>query len=338
MANEETTAPATAIEPAPATPTSTSTATAPVLPAPAPYIQAAETIRSTAKWLVTAFAGVGAILVAGIPLTKLGDLQGWRFPAAALAIVIALGMIAYIIFKVAKVFTAPYITLANLVFGTFPKGKRRIFGKLRYEQDIRQFKRIMNAVIESHDQLYGDAVETLNDLLVELRKANGELRDAKMSVLSSDATNEKESDERLRAVEERQARVASAAERVVAFANYEAVRTTFEGTGKPMAVSALIVAAAIGSFAWCVGSEPPAPLRVTSPVRVLLSLDPKDDWTKLLGTDCNTATLISAVAIAGDFSKPTVVTTGDGGCKVARIDLTAKQGLAVPVVPPPPVK
>ena len=69
---------------------------------------------------------------------------------------------------------------------------------------------------------------------------------------------------------------------------------------------------------------------------MLLNLYPKgDEWAKKLGTTCDIRDLVDAVAISGDFSEPTVVTTGAGACNVTRIDLTAEKGVAVPVVPTP---
>ena len=261
MATEETQSkepPAGAETPRQETVVSTAgTAQAPPTPSPVPptpYQQPAETIRSSAKWLVTAFAGVGAILVAGIPLTKLGDLHGWRLAAAPIAIAIALATIAYIIFQVAKVFTAPYITLANLVAGYIPPKTGKwaiawIVGWLASWFHTHQLERIMEAVQESRSELYGADAATVADLNTRLININKKLREAGPGERSED--DEKE-----------QTRLTSAAERIVAFANYEAVRRTYRRMLKPMAAGGLIVAVAVGFFAYFVGSAPPTPLRV----------------------------------------------------------------------------
>ena len=42
---------------------------------PSGYADATAALRATARWIVTALAGVAGVLLAGVPLTGLGGLQ-----------------------------------------------------------------------------------------------------------------------------------------------------------------------------------------------------------------------------------------------------------------------
>jgi hypothetical protein len=303
----------------------------------APFQQAADTIRSTAKWLVTAFAGVGGILIAGIPLTGLGKLSSSRLLVAAIAIGVALAAIAYIIPLVSHVFTAKYITLADLAYQGFPEST----SKFAYWRVTRRLNPIMKAIVESRDELYGAEARDLAELNARITKVNERLRaDSADERVMRQRTSAGRRDVSRRASSQRSAAIAeqsslaAAAERVVAFANYEDVRGTFKGLYGPMAAAAAVVACGVVLFAYVVGSTP-SQVDVTSPTPVVLSLTSKAaDWVKMLGPTCDISK-VDAVAISGDFAEPVVVTSGTGGCKVTRIAMTAKLGYAVPVVAVP---
>jgi hypothetical protein len=280
---------------------------------PTPYQQAAETIRSTAKWLVTAFAGVGGVLIAGIPLTGLGKLQAGRLTVAIIAIAAALAAIAFIIPRVSQVFTAKYITLADLTFQSFPKGT----GKVGQWLVTRRLEPIMSAVDKSRDELYGAEASDLADLNEKITQVNEVLRAGPRGRQPASLLD--------------RSSLAAAAERVVAFANYEDVRRTFRSVYRPMAIAAAIVAAGVVVFAYVVGSTSMT-IEVTTPSPVLLSLNPSlSYWPRILGPNCDISR-VDAVAISGDFFEPEVITSGTRGCKVARFKMTPTTGLAVPVV------
>ena len=101
--------------------------------APSPYQQATESIRAAARWLMTAFAAVGGVLVAGVPLSDLGRLEvrSARFVLAVSAVAVALVAIGYMIRTVARVFTARYVSFGELAAADFPEKagrQRRVLG------------------------------------------------------------------------------------------------------------------------------------------------------------------------------------------------------------------
>ena len=72
-----------------------------------PYREATQGIRSSARWLVTAFAAVGGALVAGVPLTDLTqvDTSSSHFWLALVSAGLSLAVIGGMILGVSQVFT-----------------------------------------------------------------------------------------------------------------------------------------------------------------------------------------------------------------------------------------
>ena len=75
---------------------------------------ASSQIQATAKWIIAAFAGVGAALIAGLQLTGLGKLDFVEFLIAVAGLALALGAVLVAIRVVSKVLTPPEILLDEL--------------------------------------------------------------------------------------------------------------------------------------------------------------------------------------------------------------------------------
>lgn len=58
------------------------------------YTQAVGQLRTTAQWLVTASAGVGAVIVAGLALKSIGGLHDLRLVGAIAAAIIGVAAVA----------------------------------------------------------------------------------------------------------------------------------------------------------------------------------------------------------------------------------------------------
>jgi hypothetical protein len=80
------------------------------------YAKGTEGLRATAKWLLAVLAAVGTVLLAGLQLTKLGELHGqWlRLAIALAASAAALSAVGYMIAATSRIFTDPWVTLDNL--------------------------------------------------------------------------------------------------------------------------------------------------------------------------------------------------------------------------------
>ena len=75
---------------------------------------ASNQIQVTAKWIIAAFAGVGAALIAGLQLTGLGKLDFVELLIAVAGLTLALAAVLVAIWVVAKVLTPPEILLDEL--------------------------------------------------------------------------------------------------------------------------------------------------------------------------------------------------------------------------------
>lgn len=72
-------------------------------------------MRATAKWIIGAFAGVGALLLGGMPLAAIGKIHGrGDAVAVALGILIAVTGVSWAIWHTSEALTPPVTTLAGL--------------------------------------------------------------------------------------------------------------------------------------------------------------------------------------------------------------------------------
>ena len=76
-----------------------------------PLAAAAERIRDSAKWLLGSFAAVGAILVAGLQLTGVGELEDGRLRWALGGLAVAVVGVVIAIGAAGAVVTKTFVTL-----------------------------------------------------------------------------------------------------------------------------------------------------------------------------------------------------------------------------------
>ena len=88
-----------------------------------PYLKASDNIRAAARWLVAAFAAVGGVLVAGVPLTDIGRIKPWStdFFWATGGLAVALAAIAYMIYTTSRVFTDRFVSFNEFIGGDRPR-------------------------------------------------------------------------------------------------------------------------------------------------------------------------------------------------------------------------
>jgi hypothetical protein len=277
-----------------------------------PYRDGTEGIRSAARWLATAFAGIGGVLVAGVPLTGLGetDVGSLSFWLALASVAVAVGALGYMIFSISRVFTAEFVSLAEFAMSSFPVTTNR-WMQTRRSTLLGEISRSIN---ESRDELYGDVAETVATLSKQLAQANDTKRRSDKGKVPGEGPTELE----------------AAAERVRDFANYELARRMFRALLPRLAFAGTIVVIGVAVYAFEIGHAPPAPPSVSSPIPVRLVITSKRILTKL-GRTCNSSA-IYGVAVAGRLRAPEVVTAGSNGCAALRLKITPSTGVAIPLV------
>lgn len=206
----------------------------------ASYAAATETLRTTARWLLTAFAGVGGLLVAGLQLTGLGalsDRQLARLVVALLAIVVSLGGVGFMIWRTSQVLTDEWMSLAQLQVEDFelaastPPSEQAAIRRAALLRSIRDKAQVYQ------DELYADVAGSLAELGGLLAEANRKAREGQVTQPSLE-----------------QLRAAAAA--VVQFANYHRTRVEFIRLRSDLVWAGVVVVVAVVTFAYA--ANPPA--------------------------------------------------------------------------------
>jgi hypothetical protein len=213
------------------------------------YTAQLEVLRSTAKWLTAAFAGVGGILVAGLQLTGIGDLpvSSWRLYVALGTAGVALTSVGFMIRMTSTVLTHEWLTLAS--FSDEYIGALSTPGKdHRKQQHIAKIRDELN---HSRHELYGYAAPDIEQLHRSLREADEEIwRTQPASENHAEATR-------------RAAMIRRAAREAVQYANYHYTLDLFRAMRAKIAIAALVVAVSAGTFAYA--TNPP---KKDEPVKV----------------------------------------------------------------------
>lgn len=206
------------------------------------YAAATETLRSATRWLLTAAAGGGLALVAGLQLTNVGSLSvaDWpRLVATGAGLVTALTAAGYMIWRTSQLLTNKWITLAQLYLERFehrlrnsPRNRDKRLGEAldRIYDDLQVYK----------DELYGDVADSVSELYLELQKVNATARTHPLFVRGR----------RLTALRD-------AVNTVVQAANYFYTRENFDALRIQFARSTAAFAVGVVVFAYA--SNPPKP-------------------------------------------------------------------------------
>lgn len=313
---------------------------------PSPFQQATSNLHATARWIVTALAGVGGVLVAGVPLTGLGKTGGYVSTVVALCgLAVALIAIGIMIPTVARVFTTPYITLAALQIAELPTHRG---------QSTHQVTAVLDSVLLNREELFGDQAPDLGILYQRLARDNNELRNTRSgedSAVSASGTTAQARQAEDLAARETQTRdeatvrreieaLRATATRVVDFANYEATRRRFVRLYPKLAIAGVIAAAGVALYAFQV-SRPLPQDSITKPTPVIVSLPNKTYLHRMLGNNCVLSRVV-AVAESGSFTRPTIVTVPTSDCRAARFEVPAgavvipSNSLPASTIPPSP--
>lgn len=226
---------------------------------PGGYAAQLETIRSVAKWLIAAFAAVGALLVAGLSISGIGELSpsSWRLYVAGSSAALALATIAFMIKEASDVLSHEWLTLAS--FGDDQTS--RLSNARESSWHATQLLDIDEKLEVSRHELFGYAAETRPALQKRLRLADQNLRRIRPG--SRRALKWAREAEVLR----------QAARDTVQYANYCYTLKLFQRMRIRLVWTALVAAISIGIFAYSVNppkiSDPgkARPVATTSPSR-----------------------------------------------------------------------
>ena len=207
----------------------------------ASYATATDNLRAAARWLLTAAAAAGGVLVAGLQLTGLGSLGAGDWPrllVACLALAVGLGAVGYMIFQASLMLTDEWITLAQLDLEMI---NRHLAGpgRRRDRRRLERIKRIRGELENSQDEFYGSVASSIPDLYRRLIDANRQARQSPGAAHAKTAAELKE-----------------VVDTLVQAANYAYARSAFAALRQRLIWAGTVFVAGIVVFAYA--ANPPA--------------------------------------------------------------------------------
>jgi hypothetical protein len=119
----------------------------------------------------------------------------------------------------------------------------------------------------------------------------------------------------------------AASSQLIAFANQRVIERRFRVLRRSVQLGGIAVLIGVGAFALAPKFAQPSPLAVAKPTQVTIFVKLPSKF----GPTC-TAAQLNGIAIGGDWDEPVVVTDASKGCRVTKLDLLSKIGIAIPVI------
>jgi hypothetical protein len=207
----------------------------------ASYATATNNLRAAARWLLTAAAASGGVLVAGLQLTRLGSLGAGDWPRllfACLGLAAGLGAVGYQVYQASLMLTDEWITLAQLDLELI---NRQLAGpgRRRDRRRLEQIKKIRAELEDYQDEFYGAVADSISDLYRRLIEANKNARESPGPAPAAEA-----------------ARLKDVVDTVVQAANYAYARSAFAALRQRLIGAGAVFVAGIVIFAYA--ANPPA--------------------------------------------------------------------------------
>jgi len=207
----------------------------------ASYATATNNLRAAARWLLTAAAASGGVLVAGLQLTGLGSLGAGDWPRllfACLGLAAGLGAVGYQVYQASLMLTDEWITLAQLDLEVI---NRQLAGssRRRDRRRLEQIKKIRAELENYQDEFYAAVADSISDLYRRLIVANRNARESPSPAHAREA-----------------ARLKDVVDAVVQAANYAYARAAFTALRRHLIGAGAVFVAGIVIFAYA--ANPPA--------------------------------------------------------------------------------
>ncbi|MGW7278863.1 hypothetical protein ACWGIV_11265 [Streptomyces sp. NPDC054844] len=270
-------------------------------------------IRAAARWLISAFAAIGALLVAGLQLQSVGTItEPLRLTIALGTVFLALLATGWVIIYASRVLIAPAMTWDDLV------------DRETSALTVRVQASSVHA-IGSHT----DADELLSELvaatqmrpapLTSPRELRRELRTARQTLAQSETDRNRE---RVQVME-------ATAAACLNHSNSWQSRCRYKSLIKVLIPAGCLIALCVVGFAWA-SSPTDEPPKVTKPLPVQVYLQGAAKELKAAGLQASCAGMaLEGTAVSGPLNEPEVSTEPRPGCAAARFIVTPSLGIAV---------
>lgn len=286
---------------------------------------AAAVVQSAAKWLISAFAAIGAVLVAGLQIGAIGSLS-WndepgRVAAVVVSAVIALTITGLVIIYASRVLVGRNYTLDDLV-------ALETKARIKHDREADIAKRLQNPL--EYDSVLKSLIGRPHLMPPQVHTPL-ELRDALVQARKDPAGAPPVGSVAAPTLEDLEKGVS----RLTDFVEMTQCRQRYRRLAFWILPALLGVAACIFAFSWGIASSEEIKITRPTAVTIILKNASKDDLKKIgLGKGCKVKQL-QAVAIGGSIAEPEVVTMADGGgCRPAKFTMNPDLGLVVPKISP----
>ena len=274
-----------------------------------------ERVREAAKWLIGAFAAIGALLVAGVQLSDAGALT-WdddkgRLLAVIVGLVLGLGGVMAAILVNVRMLLPSAVTLK----------------RLETEEGLKDY-------FDENPELIPGRSETVTALATEYRTRSAAYDDAVAAYENDDSDANKtalETAKRHFAATEKDVR------EVLGLANWKATEKLFNDDIRlKLCGAAALAAVGIGLFAWA--ANPPEDEKSDKPVfgvapnigRLAIVTDGDVPLRAAMGARCELAK-VRVLVVGGSKTEPEVVTVPRAGCDSVRFVVTPQLATFVAV-------
>jgi hypothetical protein len=275
-------------------------------------------MQDTTKWLLTAAAALGAVLLAGLQFSDLGRLRPWgvAFTTALVGSGLALLGVGVILWRASRLLTF-HIDSFREVLAEAEQAERR--HGVRHAEMVSE---LINSVEGEAAFLYRGVAKDRRELFRELREVTQQLYQLRRTPASITPSQEE------LAVKARVDELSAATTRVVEYADYWLTRQDFRRLLWWLYGAGALIAVGIVMFATAITHDDHAvPITQPMPMQVFLT----DEGSKVIGQqlDCSIAVL-AGQAVAGDLREPEIVVAAKPPCRAGRFRLNPDFGVGVP--------
>jgi hypothetical protein len=266
------------------------------------YNASVEQIRNTAKWILTAFAAVGAILTAGATLTSFGQLEPWseRFWVALVAFIVGVAAAGGVVWSASKVLTSGDISLGDLV------------GTSENYNDDRNFVAGNKTLLAKHE-----SVAKIEEVYVDVLRKQADAIRAGKDLPDS--------------VRETIGLYGTMIEDMLAAARMNRILRVFRQQQWIMIPGAVLTGVAILIFSYAANpAKEQGEFRVPVDVRIDLGVAEQERLDGILGEDCVENTFDAILVSQGSEDSDVIAKTSDS-CRMARF--AVKNDLIFPALP-----
>lgn len=260
-----------------------------------------ERVRNAAKWLLTIFAAVAALLVAGTQFSSIGSLDwGWRLAIGLIAGVAGLFGAAFIVWLLLDVMIVSEVTIDDLERQARDAGN--VSGEPEESSTLVKYIERNPAELLGFDSI-GELARAYRSALTESRKYGLAYYDLLLAGKMEDDPLVLAAERKASASDDRRDYVQATVSYLVQLMAYEQLRLKLRGIRRVgLFLGAFLAAGGVGVFAWAVNPAKESPAAKPAGLSGAVLTDAQLTRANLVGANLRGAHLERAVLIGSDLT------------------------------------